>query len=74
MLSLVSRIVWLLTAFITAGLNTRRTLIVHLSGISRPQSFLAGSRRPNGHPMARPATSLDTHQEEDLCLLTQFIY
>ncbi|EAW14296.1 putative kinesin family protein (KlpA) [Aspergillus clavatus NRRL 1] len=27
---------------------------------------MAGSRKPNGHSISRPATSLDTHEEEDL--------
>ncbi|KAE8150366.1 P-loop containing nucleoside triphosphate hydrolase protein [Aspergillus avenaceus] len=43
----------------TVGSGTRPQ-----SAMSRPQS-VASTRRPNGHPIARPATSLDTHYEED---------
>ncbi|OGM51340.1 Kinesin-like protein klpA [Aspergillus bombycis] len=39
------------------------------SALSRPQTSLAGARRPNGHTIARPATSLDTHNEEDSSIL-----
>ncbi|XBQ84629.1 kinesin-like nuclear fusion protein [Aspergillus fumigatus] len=31
----------------------------------RPHTSLAGTRKPNGHSITRPATSLDTHEEED---------
>ncbi|KAB8069774.1 kinesin motor domain protein [Aspergillus leporis] len=44
----------------TIGANARPH-----SALSRPQTSLAGARRPNGHTIARPATSLDTHHEED---------
>ncbi|QRD85231.1 kinesin-like protein klpA [Aspergillus flavus] len=39
------------------------------SALSRPQTSLASARRPNGHTIARPATSLDTHHEEDSSIL-----
>ncbi|PIG82159.1 Kinesin-like protein klpA [Aspergillus arachidicola] len=39
------------------------------SALSRPQTSLAGARKPNGHTIARPATSLDTHHEEDSSIL-----
>jgi kinesin family protein C1 len=31
----------------------------------RPHTSLGGPRKPNGHSISRPATSLDTHEEED---------
>jgi hypothetical protein len=31
----------------------------------RPHTSLAGPRKPTGHSITRPATSLDTHEEED---------
>ncbi|EAU37818.1 hypothetical protein ATEG_01061 [Aspergillus terreus NIH2624] len=39
------------------------------SSVSRPHTSLAGSRRANGTAVPRPATSLDTHMEEDSSIL-----
>ncbi|BCS26596.1 putative kinesin family protein (KlpA) [Aspergillus puulaauensis] len=35
------------------------------STMGRPNSSMSTSRRPNGHSIPRPATSLDTHEEEN---------
>ncbi|KAB8238188.1 putative kinesin family protein (KlpA) [Aspergillus alliaceus] len=48
----------------TVGSNARPQ-----SALSRPHPSLAGARRPNGHTIVRPATSLDTHYEEDSSVL-----
>ncbi|KAL5001284.1 kinesin-like protein klpA [Aspergillus recurvatus] len=51
-----------LTRSASAASRPRGPLSSSTSG--RPKTSMSTSRRPNGHAMPRPATSLDTHQEE----------